>query len=84
MSGILLIGMGGDYMTGKEKTFFRMCIKFVLCGLWTIKEVMDMLQDSIDYDECVDYLRKWGTVRIFQFYMDCLYRLVFWKSRTVS
>ena len=71
-------------MTGKEKTLFRMCIKFVLCVLWTIKEVMDMLQDSIDYDECVDYLRKWGTVRIFQFYMDCLYRLVFWKSRTVS
>lgn len=71
-------------MTGKEKTFFRMCIKLVLCGQWTVKEVMDMLQDSIDYDECVDYLRKWGTVRIFQFYMDCLYRLVFWESCTVS
>lgn len=42
-----------------------MCIKFVLCGLWTIKEVMDMLQDSIDYDECVDYLRKWEQLGFF-------------------
>lgn len=61
-----------------------MCIKFVLCGLWTIKEVMDMLQDSIDYDECVDYLRKWEQLGFFQFYMDKLYWMVFWKSRTVS
>ena len=28
-------------MTGKEKTFFRMCIKLVLCGQWTVKEVME-------------------------------------------
>lgn len=39
-------------MTDKEKTFFRMCIRFVLCDLWTVREVIDLVQDSISESEC--------------------------------
>lgn len=52
-------------MTGKEKTFFRMCIKLVLCGQWTVKEVMDLVQDMISYDECIVYLRSWEQLGFF-------------------
>ena len=52
-------------MSGKEKAFFRMCIKFVLCDLWTVKEVMDLVQDMISYDECVVYLRKWEQLGLY-------------------
>lgn len=52
-------------MTNKEKAFFRMCIKFVLCDLWTVKEVMDLVQDIISYDECIEYLRKWERLGLY-------------------
>ena len=52
-------------MTGKEKTFFRMCIKLVLCGQWTVKEVMDLVQDMISYDECIVYLRSWERLGLY-------------------
>ena len=52
-------------MTGKEKTFFRMCIKLVLCGQWTVKDVMDLVQDMISYDECIVYLRSWEQLGFF-------------------
>lgn len=52
-------------MTGKEKTFFRICIKLVLCGQWTVKEVMDLVQDMISYDECIVYLRSWERLGLY-------------------
>ena len=52
-------------MTAKEKTFFRMCIRFVLCDLWTVREVMDLVQDSIPESECHSYLSKWEQLGLY-------------------
>ena len=53
-------------MTDKEKTFFRMCIKFVLCDLWTVREVIDLVQDSISESECHSYLSKWEQLGLYR------------------
>lgn len=53
-------------MTDKEKTFFRMCIRFVLCDLWTVREVIDLVQDSISESECHSYLSKWEQLGLYR------------------
>ena len=55
-----------DIMTVKEKTFFRMCIKFVLCDLWTVREVIDLVHDSIPESECHSYLSKWEQLGLYK------------------
>ena len=53
-------------MTDKEKTFFRMCIRFVVCDLCTVREVIDLVQDSIPESECHSYLSKWEQLGLYR------------------
>ena len=47
-------------MEDKEKTFFRLCYKLTVLGLWTVKEVISLIEDSFPHDECIRYLQKWS------------------------
>lgn len=54
-------------MINQEKTFFKACYRLTCISMWTVREVVELLVDTIPRDDCWNYLRKWKKLGFYNY-----------------